>query len=154
MLFRTHITLSTLFFLLLFSYFHNPFLAAIGILLGTTILDVDSRKSKIGKHWYFRPIQWFTSHRKFFHSLLFIILATMVLAIFSTNIAIGFIIGSASHLFLDALTKRGISPLYPITKRKLRGPIKTGSIPEDIIFVLLLLTDILLMLITLVKFLK
>jgi inner membrane protein len=154
MLFRTHITFGILIFLLLFSYFHNSFLTLVGIILGTVILDIDSRKSKIGKKWYFRPIQWFTSHRKFFHSLLFIILLTIILAILSTNIAIGFLIGSSSHLFLDALTKRGITPLHPFTKRKIKGPIRTNSIPEDIIFVLLLLVNFSLILITFVKILK
>ncbi len=154
MLFRTHITFSALLFLILFSYFQNPLLTAIGIFIGTIILDIDSEKSKIGKAWYFRPIQWFTSHRRFFHSIFFIILATAILSIISTNIAIGFIIGSLSHLLLDALTKRGISPLHPITKRKLKGPIKTNSIPEEIIFVLLLLTDTILIFITLVKILN
>jgi inner membrane protein len=154
MLFRTHLTFSTLLFLLLFSYFQNPILAALGIFIGTIILDIDSKKSKIGKAWYFRPIQWFTSHRKFFHSLLFIILATAIIAIISTNIAIGFVIGSLSHLFLDSITKRGITPLHPFTKRKLKGPFRTNSIPEDVIFVLLLLTDIVLVIITLVKILN
>ena len=141
MLFRTHITFGMFIYLLFFSYFNNPFLTLIGFLFGIIIVDLDSKKSTIGKQWYFRPIQWFTKHRKIFHTLFFGIVTTGILAIFNVEIAFGFLVGFTTHLILDSMTKRGIAPLHPLTQRRIKGKIRTGGILEDIIFVLFLLGD-------------
>lgn len=147
MLFRTHITFGLFVYLLFFSYFHSPILTLVGFLIGIIIVDLDSKKSMIGKHWYFRPIQWFTKHRRFFHSFLFGILGTAIFAILSVELSFGFLVGFMTHIILDSQTLRGVSPLHPLTKTRIRGPIKTGGVLETIIFVLFLLLDALLVVI-------
>ncbi len=150
MLFRTHLTFGIFIYLLFFSYLENPILTLIGILIGIVIVDLDSKNSMVGKKWYFRPIQWFTKHRKIFHTVFFGTIITGVLAVLNIEIGFGFFVGFISHLILDSMTIRGISPLYPLTKRKISGFVKSGGTAEDIIFVLLFLTNIVLFFVNIV----
>jgi membrane-bound metal-dependent hydrolase YbcI (DUF457 family) len=107
-------------------------------------VDLDSKKSKFGRKWYFRPIQWFTKHRKFFHSFIFGIIGTGIIAIYNIEMAFGFLVGFATHIILDSQTRRGVAPFHPLINIKIKGKIKTGGIIEDVIFVFLLLADALL----------
>ena len=45
----------------------------------------------------------------------------------------GIFIGYTAHLAADMLTVEGIKPLYPLSKEKIQGPLKTGSILETFI---------------------
>jgi membrane-bound metal-dependent hydrolase YbcI (DUF457 family) len=48
-------------------------------------------------------------------------------------------IGFFSHLISDALTHKGVVPLWPLKKPKFNGPIKTGGFGEYLIVLVLLL---------------
>ncbi|MBT7706660.1 metal-dependent hydrolase [archaeon] len=150
MLFRTHITFGLFVYLLFFSYFQQPILTLVGFLIGVIIVDLDSKNSKIGKRWYFRPIQWFTKHRKIFHTAFFGIIITSIIATASIEIGVGFFFGFTSHLILDSLTIRGIAPLHPFTQKKISGYIRSGGIAEDVLFVFFLISDIALVFVNLI----
>ena len=53
--------------------------------------------------------------------------------------AIIFSVGFLSHLIADALTHKGITPLWPIERPKFNGPVKTGGFGEYLIIIILLL---------------
>jgi inner membrane protein len=150
MLFRTHVAFGMFIYLLFFSYFENPIVTLAGFLIGIIIVDIDSKKSKIGKHWYFRPIQWFTKHRKFFHSFLFGLIGTGTLAILNIELAFGFLVGFLTHILLDSQTIKGVTPFHPFANVKVKGIIRTNGITETILFVTLLLLDLLLVVINLI----
>ena len=143
MLFRTHVTVAILAFFAINHFLEIPskisFFAI--MLLGTIFVDIDSRKSKAGNRWFLRPFQFFTKHRGVIHSAAACILISLIIASCSRWAGIAFFAGYAVHLALDMLTKDGIKLFWPF-KIKFKGPIKSGGIPEDIIFVLTLLADI------------
>src|SRR3989338_747422 len=112
--------------------------------------DIDSLRSKIGT-WvpFSKTASFILGHRGIFHSL--IIPASLWLMsgfLGKTEVAIAIVAGYSSHLFLDALTPKGIAPLYPFSKYRLSGPVKTASWAE---YGLLFLFIIILMIISLHK---
>jgi inner membrane protein len=115
----------------------------LALIIFSILPDIDSARSYLGKRA--RPLstilQLFLDHRAFFHSLLFIIAGTVIMIILSPTIALAFLVGAGSHLFLDALTREGIRPFYPL-KRRVRGAIKTGSLIEFAFFAALLIATV------------
>ncbi|MDH3353373.1 MAG: metal-dependent hydrolase [Nanoarchaeota archaeon] len=140
MLFRTHILFSLAVYFFLRDFLPMSIWVLFFVLLAAAFVDVDIGKSKIGNHWFFRPLQWLTKHRGFLHSLGASILFSLIVASFSRWAGIGFFIGYISHLFLDCLTKAGVYLFWPF-KWKVRGFIRSGGIFEDVIFSLLFLWD-------------
>ena len=114
----------------------------IGLLFGVLIVDLDSKKSKVGNYFVFRPLQFFVKHRGFMHSLLFGFLLMVVFSMFSVNVAFGLIVGFLSHLFLDCLTKQGVMLFWPVSTKRIGFFIKSGGLVEDVLFVFLLLLNI------------
>jgi membrane-bound metal-dependent hydrolase YbcI (DUF457 family) len=143
MLRRTHLVFSIFVFLILFSYldFLNRWIFFIFLLIGTLIVDIDSRKSKLGKRWYLRPIQWFVSHRGAFHTLLFGLFLGILVYFFNHDAGFGFFVGYFLHLFLDLFNVSGLRMFRPVSRRKISFGIRTGGMVEDIIFVVLLFVD-------------
>jgi len=121
MFFYTHLAIALFFGLVISDYFSNPYLFIAIVLISTILPDIDTKHSKIGKKWFFRPIQFFVTHRGILHSFLFLILVSLLLMILSRTIAFGFLLGYGLHLLLD------------------RIPIKTGGLIETTLFVLFLL---------------
>jgi inner membrane protein len=147
MLFRSHLVFAGLVFLFFVRYLemsnYSKLLFGIFLFLATIFVDIDSRNSKIGNHWFFRPIQWFFSHRGMIHSLLAMLFFSFVIYFFSQIMAFGFFIGYLAHLFLDSLTKEGIFLFWPVYNKKISFVnIKAGGIFEEIFFVLVLLLDV------------
>jgi inner membrane protein len=102
--------------------------------------DMDTVQSKIGRK--LQPFSTILSmvfkHRGFLHSLIFTAIVYFgIRYTFSNEIAMAAGIGYASHLLLDAITKEGIKPLSPLSKMKIKGPIRTNSIFEHAILVIL-----------------
>ncbi len=93
--------------------------------------DIDKPHSKISFFPVSNILNFMFGHRKIFHSLFFIFPIYILLSLFSQLLAFAFLVGTASHLLLDAMTKKGISPLYPFRLR-LHGFIETNSILEKI----------------------
>lgn len=131
-------------FLLLisFDFLPNKLIFGSFFLLATLFVDIDSKKSKLGKFFLFRPLQLFFSHRGIFHSLFFCLIVSMALFFYNIFAAYGFFAGYLLHLILDCLTLQGVSLFKPFSSRKVKGFLKSGGIVEEILFVLLLLTNI------------
>jgi len=124
MLYYTHLIVALFFSLLLFESFGFVFL--IVALISTILPDIDTRHSRIGKYWIFRPLQFFLVHRGILHSFVFLIVVGLVLSLFSKVVAYGFLFGYGLHLFLD------------------RIGIKVGSVLETMIFVVFVIGDLIL----------
>ena len=101
--------------------------------------DIDERRSKIGKKykWTSRIINFLFGHRGFFHSVYIPLI--LYAGFYHINIEIGIAAsaGYFSHLAMDAMTKHGIRPLYPIINNKISGFIKTNSLLEKILFLII-----------------
>jgi len=141
MLFRTHILFSLAVYFVVAHFIEMPFFVLVFVLLAAAFVDIDAHGSIFGNRWYFRPLQWLTRHRGIVHSLIFALLLSLVIASVSQWAGFGFFVGYISHLFLDCWTKSGVKLLWPLGW-KIKGPLKSGSWAEDVIFVLLFLGNI------------
>jgi inner membrane protein len=140
MIFSTHIA----FGLMLATFFSgylditNKTVFFIVLLFSSVLPDIDLYNSKIGKK--VRPLSFllniFFGHRKIFHSLLFSLIISFLISLFNVEIAMAFFIGYASHLIIDSLTPKGTMPLYPLSNKKIKGFIDTGSFSDYILFFL------------------
>ena len=142
MLLRTHLAITILAVLLLISHVEHKILFVVVALIATLIPDIDSGVSTLGRKRYFAPIQFIINHRGILHSFTFLILATVVLALFLPLFALPFFLGYSLHLFADSFTIMGIKPFYP-SHATSSGRIRTGGRIEKIIFTLFFLLDIL-----------
>jgi inner membrane protein len=142
MQFRTHIALGVLIALvsiILFPKF-NPIITVPLIIFFSILPDVDHSKSWISKEFslFTAPIHLFFKHRGVFHSIFIPATASVILYYYHyPNLAFGIFVGYLAHLIGDAVTVQGINFLHPISKFKIEGPIRTGSLAEFIIFILL-----------------
>ena len=142
MMFRTHLIFSFLISLLIINSFNiqNKIVFIIIILIASALPDIDSYKSKIGRK--IKPISFlinlFFRHRGIFHSPFLLILISLIITLINPEIAAAFFIGYLSHLVLDSLTPLGIMFFYPFSKKRTKGFIRTGSLFENILFILLL----------------
>jgi len=142
MRFRTHIIFSFLISLLIINSFNiqNKIIFIVILLIASALPDIDSHKSKVGKK--IKPLSFliniFLGHRGIFHSLFLLILILLFIMLINYEITAAFFIGYLSHLVLDSLTPEGVMFLYPFSKKRIQGFIRTGSLFENILFVLLL----------------
>jgi len=142
MRFRTHLAFSFLISILIIDSFNiqNKIIFIVVLLIASALPDIDSYKSKLGKK--IKPISFLINillgHRGIFHSPFLLILISMVIAIINIEIAVAFFIGYLSHLVLDSLTPEGVMFFYPFSKKRTKGFIRTGSLWENIFFILLL----------------
>lgn len=75
-------------------------------------------------------------HRTITHSLLFLLISSVLVGIFNIDMAILWFIAYALHLIADSFTKMGVPFLYPIIKKKYGAKLIYASGAEDI-FILL-----------------
>ena len=143
MLIKTHLALTLFFVLILLPFVSYKIIFILVSLIATYIPDIDIKNSKLGRKIIFRPLQFFVSHRGFFHSFSFLFLITFIFLMIFPRIALGFFIGYASHLFADSFTLNGITP-FPPWKKKIFGKIQTGGSIEKILFFVLLIVNLLL----------
>lgn len=99
--------------------------AYIPLVIGSLLPDIDTN-SMIGK---FLPVRFFVKHRTITHSLIAVVTAFM----FNKWLGIGY----WAHLILDMLTPARVPLFYPWNKRFGIGLIKTGSLAELVLFVLI-----------------
>lgn len=87
-----------------------------GCFLGSLLPDIDHKKSMLGSIIHL-PVK----HRTFTHSLLFLLIVTLLSIQLSQSFALGLSMGVFSHMFLDMIGKHspGICLLYP-SKKKFR----------------------------------
>lgn len=115
-----------------------------GLFFGALLPDIDYSRSKIG--WKVRPfsnlLEFLTGHRGCVHSFTAMLLLSIPIG--ALGVAVGadmlrpFLVGYLSHLAMDSLTPKGIKPLFPLAYR-VRGPIKTGTWAERLIFTFFLI---------------
>jgi len=140
MLFRTHILFGVFCFFILERFVEMPLFVLGFVLLGAAFVDIDSCSSRIGKKFWF--LSWVLKHRGFLHGLVACVVLSLVVGVVSLWGGFGFFVGYVSHLVLDCLTRGGIRLFWPLGFR-VRGFVGSGSWVEDVIFVLLLFSNIL-----------
>lgn len=141
MLLRTHIAIAIFFILLLVPSVQSKFMFVVLALIFTILPDIDSRFSMFGRRKISRVLMFFTRHRGITHSFIFLIVVTLLILLFSSQVALAFFLGYGVHLFADSFTVQGIRPFYPL-KIKSTGSVRTGKRGEVIIFVIFILLDV------------
>ena len=148
MIFRTHLAFGLLLGLLLVDKFNlDKWLFLLLILLGSALPDIDHPKSKIGKNFGFlsKIINFIFGHRKWIHSIFFLIVLSFLIRSLFNDLWIPFFIGYFSHLFIDGFTLNGINFIYPLKQLRLQGFIETGNKWETILFLIFAFFDLLLL---------
>lgn len=134
---RTHLSIGVLLLFALDRYTEfvggNELLASILILVAAILPDIDHSSSIVGRK--FRFVSWAFRHRGFFHSLFAMVFFTVLIQLlfFERSMSIVFMLGYASHLFADSITKEGTTLFYP-RKMKIKGPLVVGSFAETLFF--------------------
>jgi len=144
MMFKTHLAFGFLVGLFLIQLFNpsNQILFITLVVIASVLPDIDHPDSKIGKN--IKIIGYLFEHRGFFHSVFAIILFTFPVYYFLKSYILGFAVlaGYASHLIADCISIKGIMPLHPISRLKIRGFIRTNSSIEYLIFISLIILDV------------
>ena len=143
MLLKTHMAFAVLIIILFLEHVNSKLLFVSMVLVATVLPDLDSGFSSWGRHFIFRPLQFFTKHRGVIHSLTFAVLASIVLAMFWPVASLGFFIGYSVHLICDSFTRDGIQPFWPF-KAKSSGFITSGGRVEESLFFSLIFVDVVL----------
>ena len=141
MMFKTHIAVSLVMALLVLPVLglaKGSFVLV--FLAGSVIPDIDSR-GRLGS----RPANWALGHRGFLHSLTAAALFSLPLFAFRPGYGLAFLLGFLSHLLADSMTVEGVRLFYPL-KSRIRGPVRTNSAAERILFVAALVTGFALLL--------
>jgi len=139
-MFHTHVLIGIVVFMIFKDFFSggNEIIFFIMVLLGSVLPDIDERRSRINR-WsgiFGIIIAFFAKHRGFFHSLLFYIILLIVISIYWSNYyAWGLFLGYFAHLLGDGITRMGVPIFYPLSKFKIKGPIKVGGLTEAIILI-------------------
>jgi len=142
MLFRTHIAFGFLIGLYLIDLFNvdRQILFMIVLLFFSIFPDIDGSSSKVFKK--LRPFSYIAAllgHRKVFHTIYFPIALFLVLFVFDLKlVSMGVLVGYLLHLFLDLITKKGLALFYPLSRKRVRGFVKVGSLIENIVFFIVL----------------
>lgn len=143
MLLRTHLAFAVLMIVLFMNHVNNQWIFIAMVLIGTILPDLDTGFSSWGRHWIFRPLQFFVKHRGIIHSLIAAVAISFLLAVFWPIGSLGVFIGYSVHIILDSFTKEGTQPFWPLKARS-HGFISSGGRIEDSIFLFLILIDIIL----------
>lgn len=150
MMLRTHLAIIVLIIILFLPSISGKIAFTLAALIATLIPDIDTGYSTLGKMKGFRLLQFFARHRGIFHSLTFGIAASIALAFFWPSISLGFFLGYSVHLFFDSFTRDGIMPFWPYKKTSY-GIMKTGTLTETTIFIVLVIFDFILLIVMIGK---
>ncbi len=149
-MYYTHFAFGLLIALLSLDFFNiqNKLLFVLITMFFSIFPDIDDTKSKIGKKnkLISRIVNFFFGHRGFFHSIYIPLILFFVFYNLNNEIGVAILVGYFSHLFMDALTRKGIRPFYPLIKKNINGFFKTNSILEKILFLIVVLLDLYLLL--------
>ena len=134
MLFYTHLT-----FAFLVGIYLIPSQILL-VLIGSMIPDIDNANSRVNRGLKITTIfSYLFKHRGFTHSIWFgfglFILLNSILPQYTFALVLGF----ASHLVIDSITKKGINFLYPVARFHVSGFIETGKGGEKLILILLII---------------
>jgi len=140
----THLMIGVTAILFLFPYVSNKWVFVPVVLIASLLPDIDTMHSYFGKHFIFRPLQWFVKHRGMLHSLTFCLGVTSIFVLFLPELSLSFFVGYGLHLFADSLTVEGIRPWWPASQ-VVKGSIKTNGRIEKWIFYCLILASLILL---------
>jgi membrane-bound metal-dependent hydrolase YbcI (DUF457 family) len=143
MLLKTHLAFAFMLIFLFFNQVNSKLIFVCMVLVATVLPDVDSGFSSWGRHFIFRPLQFFTRHRGIIHSFTTAIIASICIAFFWPVASLGFFLGYSVHLICDSFTREGIQPFWPFGAKS-SGFIVSGGRIEESLFFSLVLIDILL----------
>ena len=150
MMYYTHLAFGFLVSLIALNFINieNTILFILITIFFSIFPDIDETRSKIGRKYNLtsKIINFFFGHRGFIHTIYIPLILFFIFSFINYDVSVAILIGYFSHLFLDAITKAGIRPLYPIYNKKINGPFKTNSFTEKIIFVLIVLSSLYLVL--------
>jgi len=150
-MYYTHLVFGLLTSLVSFLFFdiNNKLLFIFIVVFFSIFPDLDEKRSKIGRKHKITStiINFIFGHRGFFHTIYIPLLIFFILNIINFEIALAALIGYCSHLFLDALTRKGIKPFYPLINNRINGFFRTGSLVEKILFSIVLFSSIYLLII-------
>ena len=123
---RTHITIGVISTILAIRYLNlEPITCALGTIAATMTPDLD--------------FKFHIKHRTITHSLLFLFISSLLFSVISTELSLSYFIGVNMHLIADSFTVMGIPLFYPFIKHRYGFKlIKTNSLIENIIFILLI----------------
>ena len=115
----------------------NQILFLVLVLFGSLAPDLDHPDSKLGKRT--KILAYLFEHRGFMHSIYaFSIFFFISYVLFGTSVYLWAVpLGYLSHLISDSISKEGVMFFHPLSKARLRGFIRTGSMVEYVIFILL-----------------
>ncbi|MBS3159964.1 metal-dependent hydrolase [Candidatus Woesearchaeota archaeon] len=130
-------------FLIKYLNLEHPLIFSTILVISSLLPDIDSSKSKISIPIISRLIENIFGHRRFFHSIFPSLIFLLLSIVFSSLYPLAIFLGYLAHLLIDALTKEGIMPLFPITKIKINGFIRTNSFMENILFLILIILNLL-----------
>jgi len=150
MMYYTHLAFGFLVSLIALNFFNieNTILFILVTLFFSIFPDIDETRSKIGRKYNLisKSINFFFGHRGFFHTIYIPLILFFIFGFINNDVSVAILIGYFSHLFLDAITKAGIRPLYPIYNKRINGPFRTNSFTEKIIFMFIVLSSLYLVL--------
>ena len=109
---------------------------ALAIAFGSIVPDVDHPRSLSSRALMHVPL----SHRGFMHSLTACAIQAALIAYLDWGLAALYVVGYVAHLALDSLTPMGVAWLAPLSRRRVRGPLKTGGLADHALLALLALT--------------
>ena len=151
-MYYTHLAFGFLVSLIVLNFINieNTILFILVTIFFSIFPDIDETRSKIGRKYNLisKIINFFFGHRGFIHTIYIPLILFFIFSFINNEISIAILIGYFSHLFLDAITKAGIRPLYPIINKRINGPFKTNSIIEKIIFISIISVNLYLILIS------
>ena len=143
MMYYTHLAFGLLVSLLSIEIFdiQNKLIFILIVIFFSIFPDIDEKKSKIGRKnkTLSTIINFIFGHRGFFHSIYIPLFLYFVFYYINNEVGIAILAGYFSHLFMDAITKNGIRPLYPLINKRINGFFKTNSILEKILFLIIIL---------------
>ena len=153
MMYYTHLAFGFLVSLLAIELFdiQNKIIFILITILFSIFPDIDARQSKIGKKYKFisTTINFIFGHRGFFHAIYIPLMLYFIFYNINNEFGTAILIGYFSHLFMDAITKNGIRPLYPLVHKRINGFFKTNSILEKILFLIIIVLILYVVLISL-----
>ena len=151
MMYYTHLAFGFLVSLIALNFYNieNTILFILVTLFFSIFPDIDETRSKIGRKYNLtsKIINFFFGHRGFIHTIYIPLILFFSFSFINYDVSIAILIGYFSHLFLDAITKAGIKPFYPIYNKRINGPFRTNSFTEKIIFMIVVLSILYLVLV-------
>lgn len=130
-MYYTHLAFGLLVSLLSLTLFNiqNKILFIIVVIFFALFPDIDETHSKLGRKYKItsKLINFFFGHRGFIHSIYIPLILYIIFNYINHEISIAILVGYFSHLFLDALTPKGIKPFYPLFNKRISGFLKTNS---------------------------